>query len=683
MHWADEASAELLEELLYRPPSVPHLLVVASRRRGAGAALRMLGAARHRPGFEELLLAPLDRDASLALLTDVPDEGERARMAEESRGNPLYLTEFARAAGRPMSPLTCPLLGSVEVELVTLSPGARTLVEGAAVAGDPFDPELAAAAAGLEQDASAVDELVAADLVRPIGDGRDFAFRHPMVCRAVYHGASPAWRLAAHERAAAALERRGASLPARARHVARYARPGDEAAISLLAEAGGAASGAAAAHWYEKALALLPDAERGRLLGPTGLALARAGRLREGRDALAEALVAATEPGLVIACARLDALLGDPDSARRRLHAAYDAAPQAALAFERALVARGEEERREWTERAGDTADPLLLAGIEAPDRAFERLRDIDDATLAANLPVVAQIARSQLLAERLDDASATVARALAIARRTHQEDTLVALHEIRATVLWLQLDLDGALREAEAAEDTARRQDVPYIPRLRALLHHDRGEVAEAERCMNESVPGRLDPADRWAAHATQLQLPGERRPRRVRPRRDPARGRRRGGCRLPGRAGRGRRRAHPGAARRRRGAPARRPRPRRRGRHRAREGRAPAGGRRRRPRRRAPPARRRRPRAAQARHARLPAQPPRGRRRPHRPRADRRRAGRRGPLQQAGRRGALPQRGNHREHPYARLRQARRALTHPAHARAGQCVSGNAPAS
>ena len=195
------------------------------------------------------------------------------------------------------------------------------------MAGDPFDPELAAAAAGLELDAALVDELVGTDLVLP-ARGPTFASRHPMVCRAVYHRAAPAWRLAAHERAAGALERRGAGVAVRARHVARCARPGDEAAIALLAAA---AESAGAVRWYEAALRLAPEQRRAGLLGPFGLALAREGRLAEARDALAEAPAA---PALVIACARLERLLRDPHGARRRLRAAYEVRPAATVAFE-------------------------------------------------------------------------------------------------------------------------------------------------------------------------------------------------------------------------------------------------------------------------------------------------------------------------------------------------------------
>jgi DNA-binding NarL/FixJ family response regulator len=348
----------------------------------------------------------------------------------------------------------------------------------------------------VELDPATVDELVTADLVRPVC-GPTFGFRHPMVHRAVYHGTTPAWRLAAHERAAAALEVRGAGAALRAHHVARYARPGDEAAVAVLIEA---AQGPGAAFWYEAALRVVPDEGRAALLGPFGLALARSGRLVEARAALADC----ADPDHVIASARLERLLGDPDAARRRLLTAYDAVPDPAVAFE--LIP----EAPDWAARAAETSDPLLLAGIEALDpEAPNRLRELDDAVLAANLPVVAGIAGAQLRHGRLGEAAATSSRALAIAARTHQEDTLVSLHEIRAAVLWLQLDLDGALRSAEIAEEIARRQDARFVPRLRALLHHDRGEVAEAEACMRESVPGRLDPADRWASDATELQLP------------------------------------------------------------------------------------------------------------------------------------------------------------------------------
>ncbi len=458
MHWADQASLDLVRQLLHRRPAAPHLLVVAARRRGS-RALPLLDLARRLPAYEELALEPLDRVASLSLLAGVPDAAERERIVDDARGIPLYLREFARTVGRSAPTLTCPLLAAAEAELRAFPAATRSLVEGAAVAGDPFDPELAAAAAGLEPAGEAVDELVAADVIRP-GPGRSFAFRHPLVRRAVYHAAAPAWRLAAHERVAAELERRGAGVAARAHHVAQYARPGDEAAVALLVEAARTAP-----HWYEAALRMAPERDRGRLLAPAGLALARAGRLREALALLAE--LDSTEPELVLVRAQLEATLGDPDAARRRLRAAPETP---AIAFE-------------------------LAAMDDRPEVLQARFDDLDDETLVARLPALVHIARAQLHCDRLPDASATVERALALAHRNQQP--LLALHELRATIRLRQLDVDGALSDAEAAEKLARLRDIPHTPSLLALIRYHRGELAEPP-----GAPEQLD-AERIIAAA------------------------------------------------------------------------------------------------------------------------------------------------------------------------------------
>src|SRR5262249_47521282 len=159
----------------HRPPAAAHLLVFATRPGGASA--RLLDAARRAPAFAKLALEPLAEDASLRLLADVRDPAVRRRVAREARGNPLFLRELASAAGRSGSTLPGTLVAAIEVQLAALGDRARRLLEGAAVAGDAFDPELAAAAAGVELDVAALDALVTADLVRTTGEGREFAFR--------------------------------------------------------------------------------------------------------------------------------------------------------------------------------------------------------------------------------------------------------------------------------------------------------------------------------------------------------------------------------------------------------------------------------------------------------------------------------------------------------------------------
>jgi predicted ATPase len=143
LHWADERSVEFVLHLLRRPPRGACLLVFTLRP--GECARRLLATA----AFTSLSLAPLAREAALTLLPTELDAAARERVADEAAGNPLYLRELARSAGHTAVPAT--LAAAVSLELAALDARARTLAEGAAVAGDPFDPELAAAAAGLSE----------------------------------------------------------------------------------------------------------------------------------------------------------------------------------------------------------------------------------------------------------------------------------------------------------------------------------------------------------------------------------------------------------------------------------------------------------------------------------------------------------------------------------------------------
>ena len=65
------------------------------------------------------------------------------------------------------------------------------MLEAAAVAGEPFEPDLVAEIAERPEDEvlAALDELVAGGLVRATGVPRRFAFRRPLVRHAVYEAA--------------------------------------------------------------------------------------------------------------------------------------------------------------------------------------------------------------------------------------------------------------------------------------------------------------------------------------------------------------------------------------------------------------------------------------------------------------------------------------------------------------
>ena len=179
------------------------------------------------------------------------DADSAAWLYAESGGNPFYLQQLARAAGSTMVvTVDEAAVGDVEVpaavavalaqEMGLLSDDARLVLQSAAVAGDPFDPDIAAAAAGVSEPVAleALDALLRLDLVRRTEVPRRFRFRHPLVRRAVYESTPAGWRLGAHARCADLLAARAASPAERAHHLRRSAKQGDMAAIATLREAG-------------------------------------------------------------------------------------------------------------------------------------------------------------------------------------------------------------------------------------------------------------------------------------------------------------------------------------------------------------------------------------------------------------------------------------------------------------
>ncbi len=409
VHWADDASLELIAHLLRRPPPGPVLIALAFR---AGQVPNSLLAALDQAGRDgmvsEVSLGPLSQSEAEALLG-----APQPRLYSQSGGNPFYLEELSRApaptAGHEaedgdavgVPPAVAAALGQ---EIQGLSERAQRLGWGAAVAGEPFDLDLAAAAAGLsEQEAlAAIDDLLAANVAGPTDVARRYRFRHPLVRRAVYDGAGEAWRLQAHARAAAALADRPGALAARAHHVERSARVGDEAAAAVLEQAGHQAAArapAVAARWFEAALRLLdaPACEyspgptpaaapspidptrRLTLLVPLSAALAATGRLERALEALVAALALVDLPDLrvrlIAACAACENLLGRHEAAHARLRHALEAledqdgAAAAALHAELAADALFHSDfgaMREWAARAAEAARRLSDRGLEA-----------------------------------------------------------------------------------------------------------------------------------------------------------------------------------------------------------------------------------------------------------------------------------------------------------------------------
>ncbi len=492
LQWADPGSVELVAHLLAHPPTGPVLIALAFRpaqiaprlHAALAAALRDQRATRLEPA---LLRAP----EAHALLGRAMARPLRARLFRESGGNPFFLLQLARGVrlgeagaateSAPTSWIPEGVRTALATELSSLSPPAQTLLQGAAVVGDPFEERLAALAAniGAAEALVLIDELAESALVAPVpAEPGCFSFRHPIVRSTVYESAGGGWRTRAHVRVADALASRGAGAPARAPHVERAARAGDAAAIDLLAAAGretAPRAPALAARWYAAALRLLPDGagaepRRIELLIAMATALGGSGRLEASHSALCEVLerLPADAPGraaIVAYCAAVEHLLGRHREADARLarghQAIADGTSRDAVALKIELAAGGGYENRaadmeRWAEQAlagaerlGDPALVMAAAGQVALaryflgrpagdqlDRAAAGLDAIDDAGLARRLDVGLWIGWTEAVLERHDDAIAHCQRVVDVARATGQGAPLLVTMTAQAWAL-------------------------------------------------------------------------------------------------------------------------------------------------------------------------------------------------------------------------------------------------------
>src|SRR4051812_20994680 len=169
VHWADPATRELLEHLVRRPPAGSLLIAVGLRPGPAAERLLAAQRASHAVGLVALDLRPLKRGAAEALLAGIPAASERDRLYAQSGGNPLLLAELARDGGTHELPGG--IVAAVRAEVAALPDDARALVQAAAVAGDPFDLDLATRIAALDPAAAlgALDVVERQGLVRATG----------------------------------------------------------------------------------------------------------------------------------------------------------------------------------------------------------------------------------------------------------------------------------------------------------------------------------------------------------------------------------------------------------------------------------------------------------------------------------------------------------------------------------
>ena len=273
VHWADEATLDLLRYAGRRSDATRALLVMTYRddELGPRHPLRAVLGDLTSAAVTRLTLRPLSQDAVRALAAG--SSIDPVALHRQTGGNPFFVTEVLAAVGG----LPPTVRDAVLARAARLSSAARAVLDAAAVIGGRAElPLLAAVAAPGGGDPAgvmaALEESLAGGML--VAQGDQVAFRHALAREAVLDAVLPTQRVALHRRALAALAG-GPEEEANPGRLAHHAeRAGDRAAVLRYAPAAARQSAAAGAHraaadHYELALRYaddLPPAELASLL---------------------------------------------------------------------------------------------------------------------------------------------------------------------------------------------------------------------------------------------------------------------------------------------------------------------------------------------------------------------------------------------------------------------------------
>jgi DNA-binding CsgD family transcriptional regulator len=281
LHWADEATLDVLGVLAGRVRSVPALVLATYRddELDRDHVLRVvLGRLATREAITRVSLTPLSADAvaTLAAQTAV----DPVELHRTTGGNPFYVTEVLAGDAAEIPPT---VRDAVHARVAQLSTEARELLEAASVLPPPAPLHLLEAVAGEEIDA--LEECLSAGLLTEPQSGR-LAFRHELARIAVEDALPPNKRAALHRAALAAHRADAAPDLARLAHHAEAA--GDSDAVLRFAPEAGKRAASVSAHreavgQYERALRFadsLPVGERAALRDACVLELRAIGEFR-------------------------------------------------------------------------------------------------------------------------------------------------------------------------------------------------------------------------------------------------------------------------------------------------------------------------------------------------------------------------------------------------------------------
>ena len=412
LHWADEATLDVLLLLVRRVATVPTLVVGTYRDDGLERShplRRVLGELATTQGVRRLQLGPLSPEAVDVMAA--PYGVESRELYERTGGNPFFVVE-ALAARAEKIPAT--VREAVLARARPLSPVAKELLDAVAVVPQRAELWLVEALAG--EAIQALDECVSAGMLE--ADPAGVAFRHELARLSIEESVGPGRKTALHRKVLAALAD----------------RPGGGLDLSRLAHHAEAAGDTDAVLRFAAAAA-----ERAASTGAHREAAAQYARVLRFGDGLALA-------------ARAELL-------DRRSHECYltDQNDDAVAAAQEALLCR-----RQLGDKLGEgTSLRWLSEVVWCPGRTGEAQQAAREAVaVLEQLPASGELAKAYARLAGLSTMMSDRRQAVAWARRALQlsgelGEAETAIHA-RRVLAWE--DPDGRIEEEERIIDDAER---------------------------------------------------------------------------------------------------------------------------------------------------------------------------------------------------------------------------------
>ena len=487
LHWADDASLDLLTYLVRRFKGKPVCVLAAWRTEGLTPdhRLRSLAAEAERNGSGTALTLSRLGEADVAALvdtirqagTDLP-EGLHARLYAETEGLPFFVAEYLAAMSADVSERgrdDWEVPGGVRdlllSRLATASETGRQLLTAAAVIGRSFSFDALRGASGRseEEAVSALEELTQRGLIREVGGGESpaqpvYDFSHERLRALVGEETSFARRRLIHRRVGEAL-----ALGVRNRHD-----------IGPLA-------GQIARHFQLSG----EEAEAARYFGQAG---EHSRSLYANKEATAhfESALALGHPEI----AWLHESLGDLHTLSGEYSAALASYETAAALYEPEAPASVEHKLGAVHHRRGDWE--LAESHFESALASMA-----EDGPLGPRARVYADWSLTSHIAARSERALELADRALVLAESGDDTDALAQANNILGILAKSRGDLDDATRYLERSLSLA--ESVGDLSGARvaalnnmALVQGERGETDRALQMLKTAVALAASQGDR-----------------------------------------------------------------------------------------------------------------------------------------------------------------------------------------